>query len=256
MPVDGDDLDDLPLDDEDFGNEDFDEGSDQHEGDGDEADHAGDREGSQHPSESPEDEGLGRREEGQVNRPSRAHARVEAAVRAAREAQERADALEAQIRNLTQNQSRASDEQAEAQRIAQMDPIERAEYMAQRAERNTQSMIGQLRQEMADNTDKAAFAAKCAVNPALAKISDEVERTLSDLRRAGSTAPRETVAAFLIGQKILAKAPAARTTAGKRAAERVSRERARPTGGGSDVTGGRTRDEAAARRERLESASI
>lgn len=256
MPAPGTDSDDLPFDDEDFSNEDFDEGSDEYQGDGDETDNAGDSRDGQHSPESPEDEGLGGREEGQVSRPSRAQARVEAAVREAREARERAEALEAQIRNLTNNQTRVSDEQAEAQRLAQMDPFERAEYLAQRAERNTGTAIQQLRQEMADNTDKASFAALCASNPALAKVKDEVERTLSDSRRNGVTLPREVLAAYLIGQKVLAKAPAARTTAGKRAAERVSRERARPAGGGSDVTGGRTRDETAARRERLENASI
>lgn len=256
MPGEGQEPDDLPFDDEDFDNEDFEEGADQHEELGDDADNSGVGRGSEHSSEPSEVEGLGERDQGQVDRPSRASARVETALREAREARERADALEAQIRQLTQSQSRASDEVTERALMERMDPYERAEYVAQRAERNTQNALGQLRQDMADNSDRAEFSTQCAANANLAKIKDEVESTLSQLRKAGSTAPRATIAAFLIGQKVLAKAPAARASAGKKAAERVNRERARPTGSGSDVTGGRTRDERSARLERLNNASI
>lgn len=249
------DPDDLPLD-EDFGDEDFTEEADQYDGNDDDTDPSGEGGDGQHQAEPGENEELADGQREPVRQPSRAERRVQSALQAANEAKERADALEAQIRQLTEGQGRVSREQEEQERLARMDPYERAEYVAQRAERNTQGLVNQLRQEMADNTDKAGFAAKCASNPTLAKISDEVERTLSELRRTGSTAPRETVAAFLIGQKVLAKAPAARSSASKRAAERTNRERARPSGGGSDVTGGRTRDERAARLERLESASI
>ena len=248
------DPDDLPLD-EDFDDEAFDDQPADDPEFGDETEPGGESGGDGHPSE-PAEEGLVRGEEREVRQPSRAERRVQAALQTAEEAKRQTAELEARIRQLTEGQSRATHEQQEQARVAQMDPYERAEYAAQRAERNTQEIVGQLRQEMADNSDKATFAAKCAGNATLAKISDEVEQTLSELRRNGSTAPRETVAAFLIGQKVLAKAPAARTSAGKRAAERVNRERARPAGGGSDVTGGRTRDEASARRERLNNASI
>jgi hypothetical protein len=255
MPGDGTDPDDLPLDDEDFADEDFNEGSDEYQGDGDDTDNAGDSQGGQHPTDPAEAE-LVRGEEGQVDRPSRAQARVETALREAREATSKAAALEEQIRQLTQNQSRSSAERDEAEQLARLDPYERAEFLAARAERNTGNAIQQLRQEMADNTDKATFAASCAANPTLARVKDEVESTLSEARRNGITLQREALAAYLIGQKILAKAPAARARAGKQAVERVNRERARPANGGSDSTGGRNRDANSARRERLENASI
>lgn len=192
----------------------------------------------------------------QERQPSRAEKRVQAAIREAREAEERARQLEERLRTIETSTTRASDEGREQERIAQMDPLERAEYLAQRAETRTQQMVNGLRQEMADQNDKATFAAECASNPRLAKYKDEVEKRLADARKNGITLPRRTLAAYIIGEKVLTEAPKARVAAERKAAGNLSRERARPTGGGSDAPATRSRDEVSARRARLENASI
>lgn len=192
----------------------------------------------------------------QVRQPSRAQARVEAALREAREATARAQQLEQQLRDSLSRSNQASEAERERALLEQMDPIERAEYRAQAAERRMEQTANGLRQEMAEANDRAAFAAACAANPALAKVKDQVEAQLADSRRNGVNIQREVLAAYIIGQQVLAKAPAAGARQRKSAATRVENNRARPVTSGSDVQGGRVRDEAAARRARLEDAPI
>lgn len=246
-----------PSFDEDFSDENFDEGQ-VSEGDGDDAASGGDGPGGEHPAQSADDAELDGQAEGEarVSRPNRAQARVETALREAREAREQAARLEEQLRAIQTQGSRESDARAEEARIAQMEPWERAEYFARRAEERTNQTVQGLRQEMAEHTDRAAFAAECAANPRLAKIKDEVERRLVEARKGGVTLPRRTLAAYIIGEKVLTEAPKARAAAERKAAGNLSRERARPTGGGSDAPASRTRDEKSARMARLESASI
>lgn len=255
IPDTGDDTFDPPFDEELF-DEDFEqEGGDPDPEFGDDADNSGESGDGQHPSEAADGDGLGESTQ-EVRRPSRAQARIETALREAREATARAESLERQLREVSQTQTRASEAERERQLLEQMDPLERAEYRATRAEQRADQNYAAIQQRLADADDRAAFAADCVGNPALARVKDQVEAQLAQSRANGVTVPRSVLAAFLIGQQVLSKAPAARAKQGKKAAANVSRERGRPVAGGSDVQGGRVRDERAARLARLESASI
>lgn len=239
----------------DLDDETFDEGLDPDADLGDDADEAGDGQGGHHSAASRDAED-GREEGQQVRQPSRAQARIERLDREREEALRRAAAAEERLARIEADRNRAGDAEREQERLAQMDPYERVEYFARRAESRTEQALNSLRSEMADSNDKATFAAACATKPALARIKDRVETTLAQLRANGSTAPRETIAAYLLGQDLLTKAPAARDKAEKKAAANRERERARPANGASDVSGGRVRDEKAARMARLESVQI
>ena len=204
--------------------------------------------------EPPEDQ---RQDEDQpARRPSRAQARIEALDREVREAREREATLQRQLEELRTGQTRASAaerERQEQERLAQMDPIERAEYLARTVEERTNQRLGALSQQIADSSDRAAFAEACVANPALAKVKDQVETELQKLRQSGTTVPRETLAAYLVGKAVLAKAPKARGRAERRAAANLDRERSRPAGGASDAPNrGRETDDKAARDKRLE----
>jgi hypothetical protein len=131
-------------------------------------------------------------------------------------------------------------------------PEERAEYIARKTATDLNGELNSLRGQIADSTDRAEFASACAANPALAKVKDKVETELAKLRASGTTVPRQTLAAFLIGQQLLEKAPKARERAAKRAAGNLNRERATPAGGSSDAPRSGGRDERAARDKRLE----
>lgn len=189
-------------------------------------------------------------------RPSRARTRIEALDREVREAREREEAWKREREQLLAGQSRTSAEQRdreERERLAQMDPLERAEYLARATGQRVDQQIGALSRQIADSSDRAAFAEACAANPALAKVKDEVETELAKLRQGNVNMPRETLAAYLIGKSALSKAPKARASAAKRAAANLDRERARPAGGASDAPSrGRETDDKAARDKRLE----
>jgi hypothetical protein len=190
-----------------------------------------------------------------VRKPSRAESRIEALSREVREARERAEAAERRANEILNGQSRTSHADAEREeqaRLAQMDPWDRAEYLRRKDRDESARQIEALRRESAEATDRAEFAQACASNPALAKVKDKVETELAKLRAQGQTVPRQTLAAFLIGQQLLEKAPKARERTAKRAANNLDRERTRPAHGASDAPRGGGKDEKAARDKRLE----
>ena len=187
---------------------------------------------------------------------SRAAARIEALDRERREAAQRAEAAERRLQELLasqQSQSRAQTEAQERQRLEQMLPDERAEYIARQTADRTTRELAALRQEMADPSDRATFQAAQARDPRLAKVAAEVESTLAGLRAQGTTLPRTELAAYLLGKKILEKGAAAGTRQRSQAATRVARETARPVSGGGAAAPGRaaSKDERAARLARL-----
>jgi len=241
------------LDDEAFENGDDDADFD------DAGDNAGDDEGGIDPSLRGYDAGTGREgDEGEppVRQPSRATRAVLAAKQEAREAKERAEAIERELQNFRNQQQSVGAAEREAAALANMDPLERIEYQLRKTEQASEHRIAALRNEMAEANDKAAFAARCAADARLAKIAPEVEAALAQSRANGMVVPRETVAAYLLGQKILNGASGARKSQARRAAESVQRQRARPTSGGSDVAQGRGNDRSGDYRKRLENMQI
>jgi hypothetical protein len=242
-PEEGEDFDDIQDFDETEDQDDDQSQADQDDGD-DQGQQADDQDGDEEPP----------------RRPSRAQARIEELDRRSREferiaqeAAQRAEAAERRLNEMLNGNSRAEAERRERERLANMDPEERAAYQARQSEERTTREIATLRHQIADSTDRSEFAAACATNPALAKVKDQVEAELRKLRAAGTDVPRHTLAAYLIGQQVLEKAPKARARAEKRAAANLDRERARPTGGASDAPArGRVNDDKAARDKRLE----
>ena len=131
------------------------------------------------------DEGFGGESSEEVKQPSRGQSRIQAATRIAAEAKARADELERQVRELReerQSQSSQYQQEQERQALANMDPYERLEYQTQKIARDTETRFVRLQQDMHDAQDKAAFAARCASNPALAGIAKDVEAALAQSR--------------------------------------------------------------------------
>lgn len=201
------------------------------------------------------DEGETVEEEPPARRPSRAQARIEALDREAKSALERAEAAERRLQELQSGRSRSEaqdQERQERERLERMLPEERAEYIARQTQTRLTGELNSLRGQIAESSDRAEFATACASNPTLAKVKDKVETELAKLRAGGTNVPRATLAAYLIGQQVLEKAPKARERAAKKAAVNLDRERARPAGGSSDAPRGRDNDDRAARDKRLE----
>lgn len=187
-------------------------------------------------------------------RPTRGANRIQtlAAERAAEKV--RADRLEAELaalRNERQQQSQREAQQAEQERLANMEPAERVEHVVNQR-------LARIEFQSWDSNDRVAFEAKAAGNPALSRIKDEVEETFRSQVASGKPIDRQTIAAFLIGQKALAAAPRARAAGARSAAAGKERNAARPASGRGDVarSPGRSTDTVAARRARLEGLDI
>ena len=194
---------------------------------------------------------------GQVRPVSRAQARVEAALAEAKAAREEAAAARREIEASRTSQTSAQDAERERIALENMDPYDRANYLNERNNRQTQARIDQLTFQMADSADRTEFSSKAARIPALAAVADEVEQALTAMRAGGTTAPRETIAKYLLGERALARGAGAKTRATKAGTARIERAAARPSGARSDVRADGPRgDTAAARRARLSDMSI
>lgn len=210
-----------------------------------------------------DDQGRPQGEQG-AQQPSRGSARIQRLAterdtyaQEAAAARAEAEASRRELQALLSGQQRQSSEAQEQQRLAQMEPWERAEYIARQTEQRTLGVVARLERSIADQGDRAAFASMCATKPAVAKVSAEVEKLHAEqIRNGGTPPPREVIAAYIIGQQVLAGAGKARATQARTAAGNVARERAAPTTTGSDVRGGGSKSASAALRERLRDATI
>jgi hypothetical protein len=187
---------------------------------------------------------------------SRAQARIEALDREAKEAKEAAEALRREVEELRNGRQRSDAEAQAARRRAEleaMDPWDRVRAEAADAEARLNNRLQAIDRKAADADDRAAFAEKCADNPALAKVRGEVEKRLAEARSRGVDVPRETLAIYILGEERMKTGPKAKARAEKKAAANLDRERGRPASGASEAPrSGGAKDEKAARLARLE----
>lgn len=214
----------------------------------------GDDSGGEHSAETDDSAD----EQRETERPiSRAQARVEAALADAKAAREEAAAARRETEAAKQSQNSYQDAERERIALENMDPYDRLSYENRKAQEANKAQIDRLTFQMADSADRTDFASKAARTPALALVADEVEAALAGMRASGTTAPRETIATYLLGQRALARGAGAKTRATKAGAARIDRAATKPSGARSDVRAeGPRGDTAAARRARLENQSI
>jgi len=216
--------------------------------------------------ETPEDDadvdldGLDDVEDEPAPRQSRGDNRVATATREAKEAKEALARLEremAEIRASTRPQTPQETPQQREQRLAALDPYERLQIELQETRQETRLFQQRLEFETRDNADKVAYDALAQRAPVAAKLKDEVEKRLADMRAAGTTAPRETVLRWVIGDRALANAGKATTRARTAAAGNKDRQAARaPSGRGDVAAEGRNNSSTKAREKRLESYNL
>lgn len=128
-----------------------------------------------------------------------------------------------------------------AERFALMSPDERTEAIVSEALHRNNQQNQVLTSQLMDQSDRAAFDARATVNPLFKKLGADVERELATLRSRGENLPRETIAIYLIGQRVVAQQ--GKTKPG--AQQRRRAQEARPADGRGDVAGGRRERRAA-----------
>jgi hypothetical protein len=190
---------------------------------------------------------------------SRGDSRVREATRIAAEAKAEAAALKREVEALQAQRNappRESQEQINA-RLAQMEPWERTEFLRQQDTAAMNARLQQMEFNSQDSADRTAYEALAAREPIAAKLRDDVEAVLADLRKNGMTAPRLTILEREIGRRALANKTRATTRAKKSADVNRDRQASRPSNGrGDSVSTDARSGSTAARNKRLENMQI
>ena len=185
--------------------------------------------------------------------PSRGETRQQKLANELNKAREREAALQARLTQIltTQQQAPAHDvaaQQAEAQRVAAMDPLERQAYEADKRVKALEAQVANLGFAQQDGLDRARFEAKAAVVPLYAKYMPQVEKTLQEMRATGVNTTREAILDYLYGKAQRLKAEQALKDGTNKkvsaaAAGRVASVNGRPAnlrGDASGVGGGKS----------------
>ena len=190
-----------------------------------------------------------------ARQPTRGENRVAAATRAAKEAKAEAALARQELALLRQQQQQPRGEtQAQVnERLAQMEPWERTEYL-------TTQRLNQIEWNANERADKAAFKMVCMSDPVASRMESEVEARLTQMRASGQTVDRETLYTFMLGERAKANKGRATGKAQRTATANRERQQARPSNSRGDATPGdrrsRNADTPEGRAKRLESSTI
>ena len=195
-------------------------------------------------SESQENEEV----EEVVEKPvGRAQARIQklsSELKAEREDREKLIAeravAQAQLENLRQQQLAVQsqrDRQAEEERLALLDPQERALYQANNQLRQLEHRLNQMEMQRSDDRDRANFHAKAAHDEMYAKYAEEVEQSYQDGLRRGVSAPREDLLAWRIGKELLQNKNSDGAKKKAAASKRIDTVTSKPASARGDVAG-------------------
>jgi hypothetical protein len=194
----------------------------------------------------------------QVRQPTRGERRIAQLAKETRDAKAEVARLKALVERPVQQQPQETPAQR-AERLAMMEPEDRINFLVDEKVGGLQRQFATLSFQMQDTGDRTAFDSLCARNPVAAKLKDQVEARLGEMRAAGTTAPRETVLKYVIGDRALANAARAGTKVRKAAATNIQRQTARSgsaRGDAADTSRRAGADTPEARRKRLEGVQI
>lgn len=200
-----------------------------------------------------EEESESESEPRQSTKPSRANAAIIEARRRAQEAEDRAKRAEDALNSTSRGAPQPSQEQQLFQQedAKLRDPnttdLEKWQINSNRTLRQMQNDSRMALVQSQDLSDKTIFESRAAKDPVIAKYSDKVEKELVKLRSSGQNAPREAIAAMLIGRDVMAGNFKTKT-----AAKKPDVNRGKPVNARSDVNGKGRLTEQQKRAKRLE----
>lgn len=102
-----------------------------------------------------------------------------------------------------QNESQSvAQRKAEEDRLALLDPTERAVYEVNLRNRNLEQRLNQLEFQRLQDHDRDRFHAKAASDPTYSKYADQVEEMYQEGLKRGVTAPREELHSLILGREL------------------------------------------------------
>jgi hypothetical protein len=146
---------------------------------------------------------------------------------------------QAQLEHLRQQQQAvqsAAERKAEEDRLALLDPSERALYQANNQLRTLEYRLNQMELQRRDDQDRANFHAKAAHDETYAKYADQVEEMYQDGLKRGVSASREDLHSYILGKE-LKKDLATKVSKKKESAgKRIESVTSKPASARGDVT--------------------
>ncbi len=202
-------------------------------------DEDGTDEGTDEPS------GAGSAEEEPVKPVSRSQARIQALnerlksqdaekerlIHERAQAQAQLELMREQQRNLQNDAQRRAHEE----RMALLDPSEKALYQANEQMRSLEWRLNQMELQRKDDQDRANFHAKAAHDETYAKYSDQVEAMYQEGLKRGVSASREDLHSFILGKELKKDLSAKVSKKKESASKRIDSVTAKPASARGDV---------------------
>lgn len=182
---------------------------------------------------------------------SRASRRVQALANERKVDRERAERAEAEVARLSSQMAEvqrqlssgrsAQEAQAEAELLANMDPIQRVQYEADKKIAAIQREVAATRVNALDAQDRAVYYARAENNKLLKQYGDKVEKALSEMRAKGINANRMEIYYYLLGKETHTRKEAGEgnPAARREAQRRINSSQGRPSSARSDAPAGR-----------------
>lgn len=194
-----------------------------------------------------------------ARQPSRGENRIATLAREKKAAEDKAALYERQLAELSARQNQPpqpTQEQINAH-LATLEPWERTEFLRQQDSQRFEATLRNMQFQQQESADKTAYEALKLRSPIAAKLESDVEQRLAQMRASGTTAPRETVLRWVIGDRALANAGRATGKAKKAAATNREYQTARPSNSRGDAAQtDRRANTTSARNKRLENMNI
>lgn len=215
-------------------------------GEGDVTDENGSEEDSQEEGEVQAEEEAAEPEEAEQPKESRSQRRVRAVVKEREEFRERYETSERErIRaeaalhartQIQQENNQVAHQRAEQERMALMDPSERAIYEANKNTQRMQNEVNMLRIQMQDSTDAANYNAKAQVDTRYAKYKGQVDEMHKKLSSQGNLVNRESILAYIIGEQSLKNVTESESKKKEAAGKRQAKVSAKPASARGDTS--------------------
>jgi hypothetical protein len=204
-------------------------------------------------AELEEGEGEEGEEQPEEDQRGRASARISKLANERKAERERAEKAERDVAALRQQMEEVQrrlqappqvDPNAEAELLAQMDPVQRVQYESQKQINMLQSQIRSVQLASIDSADKAQFLSNLSPKELAIrqKYLPKVEEALADMRKKGLNAPREDIFDYVRGKAMREaerKANKGLDATKEAARTRVTNTQGRTTSVRSDAPSGR-----------------
>lgn len=148
--------------------------------------------------------------------------------------------LQEQLENYRRNQhamQSAAERKAEEERLAMLDPSERAMYKMQEQNRLLEHRLNQMELKSQDRIDHANFHSKAAQDETYGKYADQVEKMYQEGLARGVSASREDLHSYILGKELKKDLASKLSKKKESASKRIDSATAKAPSAKGDVAG-------------------